>query len=227
MCNRHKWADEETSECACRELLGSERGTWCGNCLWTRMGQNLDEALADPDWRCPPCLDLCNCSGMGCTRCRHVLVLSPAMLRLLFLKTLYFSRTAICELTQLILSGMAVILLLQLCMTCEAATWRFAALPQPLQVLWHGLHALPARPHPMTQLIFHDSLVPRICEARMALPAQTLKHLKSDGKTAIQHMLTLAVPLRLLSLLVNGVRAMFYSSKNTSQLVPCSVHRCS
>ncbi|KAK9821950.1 hypothetical protein WJX81_001508 [Elliptochloris bilobata] len=67
---RHKWADELVSECACRDLLGSERGTWCGTCLWTRMGQNIHEALADPAWRCPPCLDLCNCSGLGCSRCR-------------------------------------------------------------------------------------------------------------------------------------------------------------
>jgi len=67
---RHKWADEAVSECACRGALCSERGTWCGTCLWTRVGQNLDEARSDPGWRCPPCLDLCNCSGLGCTRCR-------------------------------------------------------------------------------------------------------------------------------------------------------------
>ena len=56
--------------CACRDLLGCERGAWCGSCLWTRMGQNIHEVSEDPAWRCPPCLDLCNCSGLGCTRCR-------------------------------------------------------------------------------------------------------------------------------------------------------------
>ena len=70
MYRRHKWADEAVTLCACRDLLGCERGAWCGSCLWTRMGQNIHEVAEDPAWRCPPCLDLCNCSGLGCTRCR-------------------------------------------------------------------------------------------------------------------------------------------------------------
>jgi hypothetical protein len=35
------------------------------------MGQNLDEALSNPDWRCPVCLDICNCSGANCQRARR------------------------------------------------------------------------------------------------------------------------------------------------------------
>jgi hypothetical protein len=35
------------------------------------MGQNLDEALSNPDWRCPVCLDICNCSGVNCQRARR------------------------------------------------------------------------------------------------------------------------------------------------------------
>lgn len=41
---------------------GSMRGVYCGDCLWMRQGQNIREALANPDWRCPSCLDICNCS---------------------------------------------------------------------------------------------------------------------------------------------------------------------
>ena len=35
------------------------------------MGQNLEEANANPDWRCPVCLDLCNCSGVNCLRAKR------------------------------------------------------------------------------------------------------------------------------------------------------------
>jgi len=36
-----------------------------------RYGENLDEALADPNWRCPACRDICNCSGVNCLRARR------------------------------------------------------------------------------------------------------------------------------------------------------------
>ena len=35
------------------------------------MGQNLDEALANPEWVCPVCLDICNCSGVTCVRAKR------------------------------------------------------------------------------------------------------------------------------------------------------------
>ena len=31
-------------------------------CLLHRYGQDAREALKDPNWMCPPCLDVCNCS---------------------------------------------------------------------------------------------------------------------------------------------------------------------
>ena len=36
------------------------------------MGENLEEALADSEWRCPVCRDICNCSGAGCLRQRNL-----------------------------------------------------------------------------------------------------------------------------------------------------------
>ena len=35
------------------------------------MGENVEEALANPAWRCPVCRDICNCSGVGCQRARR------------------------------------------------------------------------------------------------------------------------------------------------------------
>ena len=50
---------------------GRGRGVWCGWCLEMRMGENLEEALADSEWRCPVCRDICNCSGANCLRARE------------------------------------------------------------------------------------------------------------------------------------------------------------
>lgn len=44
----------------------SLRGVFCGDCLMMRYGEHVEEANADPDWACPSCRDLCNCSF-----CRH------------------------------------------------------------------------------------------------------------------------------------------------------------
>ena len=35
------------------------------------MGENLDEAMADAEWRCPVCRDICNCSGANCLRAKR------------------------------------------------------------------------------------------------------------------------------------------------------------
>lgn len=45
----------------CRRC-GIEAHQFCGDCLWRRYGENLDEALEDPTWHCPICRDICNCS---------------------------------------------------------------------------------------------------------------------------------------------------------------------
>jgi len=38
------------------------RGAFCGICLKNRYGQDVRQALKDPNWSCPPCLGKCNCS---------------------------------------------------------------------------------------------------------------------------------------------------------------------
>jgi hypothetical protein len=43
-------------------------GSWCGGCLRTRMGENVEEALADAAWSCPECRGTCNCSSPNCLR---------------------------------------------------------------------------------------------------------------------------------------------------------------
>ena len=72
---RQKTADVKTS-CQCARWRktppgGRGRGAWCGWCLEMRMGENIDEALADAEWRCPVCRDICNCSGANCLRAKR------------------------------------------------------------------------------------------------------------------------------------------------------------
>ncbi|XP_022028218.1 cell division cycle-associated 7-like protein [Helianthus annuus] len=50
----------------CRKCT-SVQGQFCGDCLFMRYGENVLEANANPDWVCPVCRDICNCS-----RCRRV-----------------------------------------------------------------------------------------------------------------------------------------------------------
>ena len=38
------------------------QGVLCGDCLYMRYGENITEVQAKPDWVCPVCRDLCNCS---------------------------------------------------------------------------------------------------------------------------------------------------------------------
>ncbi|KAG6396202.1 hypothetical protein SASPL_142346 [Salvia splendens] len=42
------------------------QGQFCGDCLYMRYGENVLEANANPDWICPVCRGICNCS-----LCRH------------------------------------------------------------------------------------------------------------------------------------------------------------
>jgi hypothetical protein len=50
---------------------GPQRGSWCGSCLWLRVGENVDEVRGRPDWACPACRDVCNCSGANCMRLKR------------------------------------------------------------------------------------------------------------------------------------------------------------
>ena len=72
---RQKTTDVKT-KCACGTWKrapegGRGRGVWCGWCLEMRVGENLEEALADDEWRCPVCRDICNCSGANCLRAKR------------------------------------------------------------------------------------------------------------------------------------------------------------
>jgi len=57
---RQKTTDVKT---VCRSgNCAGVRGYFCGVCLLNRYGQYAREALKDPNWMCPPCMDVCNCS---------------------------------------------------------------------------------------------------------------------------------------------------------------------
>ena len=49
----------KNTRCGEREGL---YGVFCGDCLWMRYGENVDEVMVEEKWVCPPCRDLCNCS---------------------------------------------------------------------------------------------------------------------------------------------------------------------
>ena len=38
------------------------RGQFCGPCLKNRYGECAKDAILNPDWQCPPCRGICNCS---------------------------------------------------------------------------------------------------------------------------------------------------------------------
>ncbi|NXL89133.1 CDA7L protein, partial [Alectura lathami] len=57
---RQKTIDTKT---ICRnQSCGGVRGQFCGPCLRNRYGEDVKSALLDPDWICPPCRGVCNCS---------------------------------------------------------------------------------------------------------------------------------------------------------------------
>ncbi|XP_075707965.1 cell division cycle-associated protein 7-like [Rhinoderma darwinii] len=61
---RQKTIDTKTN-CRNKECRGVQ-GQFCGPCLRNRYGEDVRKALLDPNWTCPPCRDICNCSF-----CRH------------------------------------------------------------------------------------------------------------------------------------------------------------
>ncbi|GLT55223.1 hypothetical protein SLA2020_283640 [Shorea laevis] len=55
----------------CRKTLGHHthcikcnlvQGQFCGDCLYMRYGENVTEANQNPNWICPVCRGICNCS---------------------------------------------------------------------------------------------------------------------------------------------------------------------
>ncbi|XP_075685592.1 cell division cycle-associated protein 7 [Rhinoderma darwinii] len=57
---RQKTIDTKTN-CRNHECMGV-RGQFCGPCLKNRYGEDVKIALLDPEWKCPPCRGICNCS---------------------------------------------------------------------------------------------------------------------------------------------------------------------
>ncbi|XP_057406614.1 cell division cycle-associated protein 7 isoform X1 [Balaenoptera acutorostrata] len=57
---RQKTMDTKTN-CRNPECWGV-RGQFCGPCLRNRYGEEVRDALLDPNWHCPPCRGICNCS---------------------------------------------------------------------------------------------------------------------------------------------------------------------
>ncbi|XP_041039252.1 cell division cycle-associated 7-like protein isoform X2 [Carcharodon carcharias] len=57
---RQKTIDTKTI-CRNQDCYGV-RGQFCGPCLRNRYGENVRSALLNPDWVCPPCRGICNCS---------------------------------------------------------------------------------------------------------------------------------------------------------------------
>lgn len=57
---RQKTIDTKTN-CRNAECTGV-RGQFCGPCLRNRYGEEVRDALLDPEWLCPPCRGICNCS---------------------------------------------------------------------------------------------------------------------------------------------------------------------
>lgn len=55
---RQKTLGKRTSCSTCQSL----QGVFCGDCLYMRYGENINEVSCNPSWVCPPCRDLCNCS---------------------------------------------------------------------------------------------------------------------------------------------------------------------
>ncbi|KAM7407439.1 hypothetical protein PAMA_003253 [Pampus argenteus] len=57
---RQKTIDTKTN-CRNPDCVGV-RGQFCGPCLRNRYGEEVRDALLNPEWQCPPCRGICNCS---------------------------------------------------------------------------------------------------------------------------------------------------------------------
>ncbi|KAF0895723.1 hypothetical protein E2562_014334 [Oryza meyeriana var. granulata] len=55
---RQKTLGHHTRCCKCQIV----QGQFCGDCLYMRYGENVLEAKKNPNWMCPVCRGICNCS---------------------------------------------------------------------------------------------------------------------------------------------------------------------
>ncbi|PSC68566.1 Cell division cycle-associated 7 [Micractinium conductrix] len=58
----HQCRQKTLGQRTCCSRCKSGLGMLCGDCLFARYGENVEEAVANKDWVCPCCRDLCNCS---------------------------------------------------------------------------------------------------------------------------------------------------------------------
>jgi len=61
-CHQCRQKTKDTKTCCRAPDCFGVRGQFCGVCLKNRYGENAADALLDPDWKCPPCRGICNCS---------------------------------------------------------------------------------------------------------------------------------------------------------------------
>ncbi|XP_010904134.2 cell division cycle-associated protein 7 isoform X2 [Esox lucius] len=61
-CHQCRQKTIDTKTCCRNEDCHGIVGQFCGPCLRNRYGEDVRKALLDPDWRCPPCRGICNCS---------------------------------------------------------------------------------------------------------------------------------------------------------------------
>ncbi|KAF3856542.1 hypothetical protein F7725_017265 [Dissostichus mawsoni] len=60
-CHQCRQKTVDTKTCCRSEDCRGIVGQFCGPCLKNRYGEDV-KALRDPDWKCPPCRGICNCS---------------------------------------------------------------------------------------------------------------------------------------------------------------------
>ncbi|XP_037108297.1 cell division cycle-associated protein 7-like isoform X1 [Syngnathus acus] len=61
-CHQCRQKTVDTKTCCRSEGCRGIQGQFCGPCLRNRYGEDVKKALLDPEWQCPPCRGICNCS---------------------------------------------------------------------------------------------------------------------------------------------------------------------
>ncbi|CAL8402921.1 unnamed protein product [Arctogadus glacialis] len=61
-CHQCRQKTIDTKTCCRNEACRGIHGQFCGPCLKNRYGEEVKKALLDPEWHCPMCRGICNCS---------------------------------------------------------------------------------------------------------------------------------------------------------------------
>ncbi|KAM6979727.1 cell division cycle-associated protein 7-like [Aplochiton taeniatus] len=61
-CHQCRQKTIDTKTCCRSDDCRGIQGQFCGPCLRNRYGEDVKKALLDPEWQCPPCRGICNCS---------------------------------------------------------------------------------------------------------------------------------------------------------------------